>query len=476
MSLVFHKRKSLFPYQEKALAYAQSRSRIALFMEMRLGKTLVCIRWLSNKTGPFLIVAPVEALAGWEHELRGERVNPLHIAVLYGTKQQRLKRLSETDNRSWCLINYEGLRVIDKDIRNMPWGAVVLDESTRIRNPKAGVTKYCLSAFSNIRHRAILTGLPDPEGPTDYYCQLSFLNGGFLGCHNYWMFRHKFFKTDARGWNWEPKAGIIDRIKREVHDLSFILTRDKANIGSKKLYQRRVVEMTPAQTKLYNQVKNEFAYEEQETKWVITQVLWLSRIAGGFNADGTELVSKKKMNELLRLLNEDLKNDQAIVWFRFNSELRSACSQMSDVGISCESITGSVDKKLRPDIVKRFQSGKFRVLAMQVKCGRFGLDCSAADTAIYYSNPYDGEDRAQTEDRIVHPKKKNPLLLIDLISRNSIDEDVIRILKDKRQSSRQFMRAVITDLVSQWRMHKRGHKSSYVDTQSVSNNVRRLFP
>ena len=471
MPLVFHKRKSLFPYQEKALAYAQSRSRIALFMEMRLGKTIVCIRWLANKAGPFLIVAPVEALSGWEQELKGERVSPHSIAVLYGTKKQRLDRLMSIDDQTWCLINYEGLRVIDKAILDIKWGAVVLDESTRIRNPKARVTKYCLSSFNNVRHRAILTGLPDPEGPIDYYCQMSFLHGGFLGCHNYWMFRHKFFKTDARGWNWEPKAGSIDQIKREVHGSAFLLSRDKANIGSKKLYQKRVIEMTPGQMKLYNQVKDEFAYEEQETKWVITQVMWMARIAGGFNVDGTELISDRKMNELTRLLKEDLKDEQVVVWFRFNSELHRAEEKMSKLGIFAESITGSVNKKDRPGIIERFQSGKFRVLAMQVKCGRFGLDCSAADTAIYYSNPYDGEDRAQTEDRIVHPKKKQPLLLIDLVSRNSIDEDVIRILKDKRQSSKQFMRTLITDLVSQWRKDKIG-----ITKRSIEKRVQRLFP
>ena len=470
MSFVFHKRKSLFPYQEEALSYAQTRSRIALFMEMRLGKTLVCIRWEANKTGPFLIVAPVEALAGWENELHGERVSSVDISVLYGTKKQRLDKLISASNQSWCLINYEGLRVIDKAVHNVSWGAVVLDESTRIRNPKARITKYCLSTFNNVRHRAILTGLPDPEGPMDYYCQMSFLNGGFLGCHNYWMFRHKFFKTDARGWNWEPKSGIIDRIKRDVHGSAFLLSRDKANIGSKKLYQKRVVDMTPGQIKLYNQVKSKFAYEEQETKWVITQVLWMARIAGGFNADGTELISKKKMDELIRLLREDLQKEQVVVWFRFNSELYAACKEMSRAGISSEYITGSIDKRLRPSIIQRFQSCKFRVLAMQVKCGRFGLDCSAADTAIYYSNPYDGEDRAQTEDRIVHPKKKKPLLLIDLISRNSIDEDVIRILKNKRQSSKQFMRALITDLVSQWKKYKTG------DKRIVEKKVKRLFP
>jgi SNF2 family DNA or RNA helicase len=137
---------------------------------------------------------------------------------------------------------------------------------------------------------------------------------------------------------------------------------------------------------------------------------------------------------------------------------------LNELNIRVAYITGEIDKKDRPTIVKAFQSKMVQVLAMQVKCGRFGLDCSAADTAIYYSNPYDGEDRAQTEDRIVHPNKTKPLLLMDLITQGSIDEDVIRILKRKRVSSRQFMRALISDLADKW-------KSTY-----GSKKVNRKFP
>ena len=180
--------------------------------------------------------------------------------------------------------------------------------------------------------------------------------------------------------------------------------------------------------------------------------MWLARIAGGCDPEGKIHLSTKKLNELCRLIQEDLRNEKVLVWFRFNAELKAAVERLREMGIKTEFITGEVDKKHRPGIVKSFQKGDTQILAMQVKCGRFGLDCSAADTSIYYSNPYDGEDRAQTEDRIVHPKKTKPLLLIDLISQGSIDEDVFRILKRKRISSRQFMRALISDLADKWKL------------------------
>ena len=41
--------RKLMPHQADALAYANQNSAIALFMEMRLGKTLVAIRWAQEQ-------------------------------------------------------------------------------------------------------------------------------------------------------------------------------------------------------------------------------------------------------------------------------------------------------------------------------------------------------------------------------------------------------------------------------------------
>ena len=75
-----------------------------------------------------------------------------------------------------------------------------------------------------------------------------------------------------------------------------------------------------------------------------------------------------------------------------------------------------------------------------------GQDWSVADTAIYYSNEYSNDLRSQSEDRICHPKKKLPLLIIDLNTESSIDEKVRKILKDKNFDSRMFMSRLIKEL------------------------------
>jgi SNF2 family DNA or RNA helicase len=72
-----------------------------------------------------------------------------------------------------------------------------------------------------------------------------------------------------------------------------------------------------------------------------------------------------------------------------------------------------------------------------------GLDFSAASTAIYYSNSLNPEDRLQSEDRIVHPAKREPLLYIDLLTRGSVDEDIHLALQDKGAESKFFLSRVL---------------------------------
>ena len=74
-----------------------------------------------------------------------------------------------------------------------------------------------------------------------------------------------------------------------------------------------------------------------------------------------------------------------------------------------------------------------------------GINLSAADTAIYFSNSWALQDRLQSEDRILSPEN-NTLLYIDLITKNTIDEDIMLALQDKRDGQNiDFFRKIYTN-------------------------------
>jgi SNF2 family DNA or RNA helicase len=419
-------------------------------MEMRLGKTLVAIRWaLHWECSRILIVAPLPVLPVWEEELGLEGCND--VVRVVGTKEQKLHLANDPHSR-WFVINYEGLRTCQQ-LTDTNWDAIILDESTRIRNPKAKTTKIICNQFRHVHHKAILSGLPAPEGPLDYFCQMEFLKGHWAGCANYWQFRHQYFHTDQRGWTWDPNPGVMTAIKKQVHLDAYVLTRRQAGIGSKKIYSKRYVEMTPEQNKETKSIKKWFEThmdgQVKLTQHVIVQMQWLSRVAGGITKEGAALSNRKILELRSLLIDGELRDEQVVIWFRYNAELKVAYEHMTNLyGLkSAMCITGKTKMEDRHFIIRNFQKGAIRVLFLQVKVGKFGLDLASSSTAIYYSNSYDMEDRAQSEERIISPKKVDPVLYIDLISRGSIDEDVRQLLREKKSESKFFM----GELVRRWR-------------------------
>ena len=67
----------------------------------------------------------------------------------------------------------------------------------------------------------------------------------------------------------------------------------------------------------------------------------------------------------------------------------------------------------------------------QVATGGIGLNLTAANNAIYYSNDWSSELRLQSEDRIHRAGQTKVCSYYDLVVPNSVDEMVLDVLKNK---------------------------------------------
>ena len=432
--------RTLFPYQQKVLDWARTQTNPALFCEMRTGKTIITIRlinvWRSKRV---LVVAPLSVLASWEDELEKE-------------EERSVSRIPE-DKARWTLLNYEKLRSKKTELEG--YDVVALDESTRARNPQAKTTKLCLAGFRDAKHRLILSGLPAPEGLQDYCTQFLFLTGAFCGCTNFWAFRNRYFYQEKYSYEWRPRLDRVGHVKAEIQRNAYVLSRKDAGSGERKIYEKRTVALNAAQEKLIKSIQNGFELRPAETtNWTVVCSSWLARVAGGHGSEWA-VVNRAKAQELVALLQTELNREQVVVFFRFNKEIELCSSELSQAGISSRTMTGDTPPADRKELIYDFRRGAFSTFLVQLKVGKFGLDLSSADTAIYYSNGYSLEDREQSEDRIVHPSKKKPLLYIDLVSENSIDEDVLDALRQKKVQSAFFLRTVLDKFLKRRGLHAR---------------------
>ena len=132
--------------------------------------------------------------------------------------------------------------------------------------------------------------------------------------------------------------------------------------------------------------------------------------------------------------------EKVVVWYRFNSEMLATSDMLHAKNIEHVYLSGATEYNDRKAYIDRFAYDKnLNVILIQQKIGQFGLDLSCASTAIYYSNGFSLENRIQTEDRIESPNKHEPLLIIDLLMENSIDEYTLKALKKKKQNANYYI-------------------------------------
>ena len=93
-------RRPLRLYQKQALSYINRVKHPALFLEMRLGKTLIVVRWIKShpEIKTILVVSPYSAFYGWKRELRLEG-EPVPIE-LTGTWEQRSVKLHTSKKKA----------------------------------------------------------------------------------------------------------------------------------------------------------------------------------------------------------------------------------------------------------------------------------------------------------------------------------------------------------------------------------------
>ena len=434
------------PHQSEAFNFIKRDDVGALFMEMRLGKSLVAERWALKKAQgePVLIITPATTIHVWEHELGLEGITAV---PLVGSSKAKMKTL-EYEHRgfSWFITNPEGVRACPDIAKALPWAVVVLDETGGwFTNPKAQVVKIIRKHLGDVPHRLILTGLPDPNGPEDYFEQMAFTFGEFMGHRSFWTWRQQYMAPAFFGW--DLKLGTRKKIKQAVRELAFRKTAKQAGCFVPKVYETRHVYLPPVLKKIYKQIQKDMAAGDAETKWTVVVQNWLSMLAGGIvpsRYDSRRKIEHPfKADELAALMKGELKGKRVVVWARFIREIDLIQKRLKKAGIESGRITGLTKRKARPRILDNFRRERFSVLVIQECVGQFALNLSHADAMAFYSNVWDGGVRGQCEKRLDHMDKREPVLVLDFITRGTIDEAIVATLKEKKSSSKNFAARVM---------------------------------
>ena len=453
-----------YAHQREAFVLSAEKKVYALLMDMGTGKTKVCLDTIGHlfekqEIDFSIIVAPKGVIANWLGEIethlpqRIEREVVLWKPALTKKFRETLKELSAPSpgKMKFLLMNVEsfsskkGVGVAEYFIKNFKVFMAV-DESTTIKNRQAKRTKSISKLGLGARYRRILTGSPVTRSPLDLYSQMNFLDEDILGFNSFYAFQGRFAVIQRRTMGAHSFNHIVgfrrlDELTEALDKHSFRVRKEDCLDLPDKVYMRREVELTKEQKKAYEQMKN-FALarlqsgELSTTQNVLTQLLRLQQICCGNLTDDAGVIHPLPSNRIDALLDIcDEIQGKALIWATWSMDIRSIAEALRD-RFSVQAVAtlhGETPDSERQKVVETFQDrqSELRFIVGHPKTGGYGLTLTAATTVIYYSNSYDLELRIQSEDRAHRIGQTNKVTYIDLISPKTVDEKIVRALRNK---------------------------------------------
>lgn len=173
---------------------------------------------------------------------------------------------------------------------------------------------------------------------------------------------------------------------------------------------------------------------------------WLSRCAEHGNAIAlifarteTAMFFRNVWNRadgLLELTNET--RGKVIIWSRFVRSIEKIEEALAGE-YGPESVVtyyGATEKEDRAGAIKRFQNDeKTRFFVGNQQTAGYGITLTVASTVIYFSNSFDLAARMQSEDRCHRIGQTKSVTYIDMVCPKTIDEKILKALKDKKNVS-----------------------------------------
>jgi DNA modification methylase/superfamily II DNA or RNA helicase len=175
----------LFPFQRDMVRWALRKGRAALFEDCGLGKTFQQVEWARLIGVPTLILAPLAVAQQTVRE-----------AAKLGVNVQYVRHQRDVRGRI-VVTNYEMLDKMDPST----FGAVVLDESSILKNFEGKTRKALIEAFKDTPYRLCCTATPAPNDHTEIANHAE-----FLGVMTRQEMLATYFVHDDEGWRLKGHA------------------------------------------------------------------------------------------------------------------------------------------------------------------------------------------------------------------------------------------------------------------------------
>ena len=436
----------LRPYQKSGYRWLRTMDAVGfggiLADDMGLGKTVQIIALLlaAKEEGadsrPSLVVCPTSLCTGWEREIA--RFAPaLRTLCITGDAATRAERLTRAADYDVLITSYDMLKRDVQSYRDMTFRYHILDEAQYIKNSHTQNAKAVKAVRS--AQRFALTGTPVENRLSELWSIFDFLMPGLL--FTYPRFRDRYEIPIVR----QGDTRALERLGRLASP--FILRRLKRQVLTElppKTERVLPATMETAQRLVYTDTLGALRQQLEHSRGSLsgqgrmTVLALLTRLrqlccdprlcCEGYTGQSCKL---EACMELLRQAADG--GHKVLLFSQFTSMLELIRQRLQEEGISHYLLQGSTPAPQRTALVDAFNTDDTAVFLISLKAGGTGLNLVGADMVIHYDPWWNLSVQNQATDRAHRIGQKNPVQVVRLVARDTIEEKILRLQEDKWQ-------------------------------------------
>lgn len=391
----------LRPYQRYGVQYILNQGAVLLGDDMGLGKTVEAIAAmvaLSNSGAThFMVVCPASVLINWNREIA--KFSELTIIKMHG-KTATEECQNWIKNGGVGVTTYETLGKMEIP-EEFSFDMLIVDEAHYAKNPKAARTENLLYFRQHTDRALYMTGTPI-ENNVEEMCFL-------IGCLK---------PSVAKSVEGSTSMALAPEFRRRVSSVYFRRTKeDVLTELPEKIEYEEWCDLEQEEKTLYKK----YVYEGNFSG--MRQVSWMIE----------DSRTSSKALRMQELVDDYLKREKKIIIFSFYLNTMEQVGKLFREYNVYGPITGQISPQERQEIIDEFSASEGgAILLSQIQAGGTGLNIQAASVIIFCEPQLKPSIENQAIARAYRMGQVNTVMVHRLLCDNTVDEQILNILKNKQ--------------------------------------------